>query len=203
MCVARVVVIGTEALDTDDESRREEVNRTRRKEALDAFGLKLQEEQERIYREARTIADRVWQKRAEMKESNQPHRLGLFGVKVRKRTHGISIEWFKHRFYKKSGGGWGVTFVYPRRGAKSKYDMSAFRSAKDWELPGIEAAEEAFAELRAYSVWLSKVGRLLTYHPDVRKARTRNLGEDGQTLRSPPSAFQDFDDETAPNQPSV
>lgn len=176
------------------------MSRTPREKALDAFALMLQEEQERIYKEARTIADRVWQKRAEMKESNQPDRLGMFGVKVRKRTHGISIEWFKHHFYKKSGGGWGVTFVYPRRGAKAKYDASAFHSAKDWELPGIDAAEEAFAELRAYSAWLSKVGRLLAYHPDVRKATTRDLGEDG--LRSPPTAFQDVDDDTAPTQPS-
>lgn len=203
MCVARVVVIGTEALDSDDESRREEVSRTPRKEALDAFALMLQEEQERIYREARTIADQVWQKRAEMKESNQSDRLGLFGVKVRKRTHGVSIEWFKHHFYKKSGGGWGVTFVYPRRGAKAKYDISAFLGAKDWELPVIEAAEETFAELRAYSAWLSKVGRLLAYHPDVRKSKTSNVVEAGRRTQSLATGDQDLDEETMGNLPSA
>ena len=175
------------------------MDRTTRKEALDALALMLRQEQERVYTEARTIADQVWERRAEMKESNQPERLGLFGVKVRKRTHGISIEWFKHHFYKKSDGEWGVTFVYPRRGAKPKYDISAFRGAKDWELPGVEAAEETFAELRAYSAWLSKVGRLLAYHPDMRRPKANNVGSDGRSARSATIADQDLE-ETTPDQ---
>lgn len=172
------------------------MSRTTRKEALEALATIVDEEQERIYREARAAADQIWQKRTEMKQSNQPNRLGLFGVKVRKRTHGVSIEWFKHQFYKKSGGGWGVTFVYPRRGTKARYDLSAFLGAKDWELPGIEAAEDTFAELRVYSAWLSKLGRLLTYHPDVRKTKGKNVAANGQHRRMPATGDEGLDDDT-------
>lgn len=140
-----------------------------RRAALAAIQAVIEQEQERMYTEATTVADQVWAKRQQMRESDSPDRFGFFGVRVRKRTHGISISWFKFHFYRKSTGGWGVKFVYPRLGKeRTRYPLGAFRGARDWELPGIEAAEAQFAQLRAYSGWLSKLGRLLNYHPDAR-----------------------------------
>lgn len=126
----------------------------------------IEQERDNLREAATAVADRFWSRHFEQRNVGPIETWGSYGVRVRPRKYGITIEWFQIIFYGPKGSR-KVTHNYLRRGRGNRYPLSTFRYAKDWEKEAIQVAEEHFGQMRAKSEWLAKLGRLLGQDPDL------------------------------------
>lgn len=124
----------------------------------------LLDEQNKLYAEAQAQADKFWAEKQKRRASKEDQ--GRFGIRVKCRVAGISIQWFKIGYYKGTGGegDWKPLFRSISRGAGSRYSLAKFRKAADWELRHIENMESAFGKLRMQSDALVKIHRAVTIY---------------------------------------
>ncbi len=124
----------------------------------------LRDEQGRLYAEAQAQADRFWAEKHKRRTSEEDQ--GRFGIRVKCRVAGISIQWFRIGCYQSTGGegDWKPLFRSLSRGAGNRYSLAKFRKAKDWELRHIEDMERVFGKLRMQSDALVRIHRAVTLY---------------------------------------
>jgi hypothetical protein len=129
-----------------------------------------------LYRVALGISEEHWVSARQAAEG-----IGGFfryTVRVRRRQHGVTIEWMKS-VPVGSGSGKRLAFRSITRGEGLRYRRSMFLEAMSWEKPIIMAAEEGFGDVRAASALLSQAGRRLGW---IRKVVDRGGDVEPQRL---------------------
>lgn len=111
----------------------------------------LKREQDELYDEAFELAQTFW---AEHFRKKKFGRNGWYGIRVRKRTIGISATWFRRAFFKLPDGETKRTDVFISCGSGYSYPPTKFRKMKDWE-------REKALEIEKYMQYMRKRSRRL------------------------------------------
>jgi hypothetical protein len=112
----------------------------------------LESEIQGLLERANALADEYWVEK--MAQNIRPvDERGKYGVRVRRKTYAISIEWSRVHFYGPKGNR-RPRSVYLRRGRSYRYDKRLFNEAADWERALIDQLEEEFAKIRESSARL-------------------------------------------------
>lgn len=120
-------------------------------------------EMDHLERQAQAIADEFWGKHFSYRHDEHREHWGTYGVRVRRRTNSLSIDWYRMVFYGPPGQRQ-KTHNHVKRGEGVRYPRSAFRRARAWEIEAIMAAEERFAKIRKAAERLAEVARQARYY---------------------------------------
>lgn len=129
-------------------------------------------EEARIIVEAKKYCDSFWRLNVESRAYGSDQ-MGLFGTRIRIRGTTITLEWYKNFFPKNRVNGSSKTpfsqAINKPRGQIS-YSMSAFKTAKKWELEAIKCTEKNYTRLRKQLLELKKMRRDISkYTKDITK----------------------------------
>ena len=130
-----------------------------------------------LYRVARVISDRHWA--AVEGEADEVGAFFRYGVRVKRRVYGVSIEWMKG-IPTGSGEVKRLLFRSMPRGRGLSYRRSTFEWAKQWEVTQIMKAEAEFAKVRNASNRLADAGLRMRW---MKKVLERGDDIDSMRLR--------------------
>ncbi len=130
-----------------------------------------------LYRVARVISDRHWA--AVEGEADEVGAFFRYGVRVKRRVYGVSIEWMKG-VPTGTGQTRRVLFMTLPRGRGLSYRRSTFGWAKPWEVTQIMKAEADFAKVRNASNRLADAGLRMRW---MKKVLERGDDIDSKRLR--------------------
>ena len=108
-----------------------------------------------VFRTAKAISDGYWA--AIEGEAEKEGAFFRYGVRVKRRVYGVSIEWMKG-VPTGTGEARRLLFKSLSRGGGLSYRRSTFEWAKKWELAQIMKAEAEFAKVRKASSCLADAG---------------------------------------------
>ncbi len=130
-----------------------------------------------LYRAAVAISDGYWA--AVAREADKLESFFIYGVRVRRRVYGVSIEWMKGKSIGTGETKRMIFFSIPRGNGVS-YRRSSFRRAKPWEMEEIAKAEAQFVNVRNASDGLAEAGRRMRW---IKKALERGGEVDAKRIR--------------------
>jgi hypothetical protein len=149
---------------------------------LDELNNRINNLQHLLHIKADEILTRYWDEVIKFKKQNGTKEGSVYGVMLRKKDENmVRMEWWESEYKwnqarrdkqtkNASGGSSEPGGSYPflrkfiaRKSDSPTYNMSAFRKAREWELPLIVEAEKQFGYIRAISKSLSEAKTRIRY----------------------------------------
>jgi hypothetical protein len=145
-------------------------------DACDRAADRLAEAGDKLYKVAIGISEEHWA--AINLAADEREEFFQYAVRVRRRTHGVTIEWMKSISIKVAGER-RLAYRSVTRGSGVRYRRGSFLAAAPWEMAIIMEAEAGFGKVRDASALLSQSGRRLGW---IKKAMARG-GDDIEPKR--------------------